>query len=138
MNRNDTNVALNNLINTTAGKLSRPSLGEVALKSASQDNISAWEPLFCEQIDDMVRSFMTFPPSIPQAFQDQQFARHLLWRIGDNRKYFALIFLEGACASRLDFLWLRLMPYITGELPSEVSTIDSRYMKLSIELFKVL
>ncbi len=144
MNTNETNVSLNDLINTavdkTLNKIDKTKSGNMVHSTTRSDDdyLSSWQSRFIARIEDMVSSFLDFPDTIPKDFQDKQFARHLLWRIGDNKKAFKLIMMKGAYAASFDFLFKRLMPYITGELPEEVSSIDNRYMKLSINLFEII
>ena len=141
MGSNDTNVAKLNLkldpddpsvINI------KKAINSELLSRAAKSSITFWKASFCSSLDEMVRSFINFPESVPQSFRDQQFARHFLWRVADNRNEFQELFLKGPCPADFDFIWKRLMLYITGETYDQVSTIDGRFMRVSIDFFKVL
>lgn len=99
--------------------------------------IYAWQKELGERLDDMVDAFLDFPPDTPQEYQDEQFARHLLWHIGDARTYFVRLFRHGANAYELDCLWARLFPYLTGEYPEEISPFDGRLVDFSLTMLRI-
>lgn len=136
-NINDTNVAKLNQNNPSFVNIKKAINSEL-LSKAPKSSIILWKANFCSSIDDMVRSFLSFPESVPQSFRDRQFARHFLWRVADNRTEFQELFLKGPCPADFDFIWKRLMLYITGESYDEISTIDGRYMRVCIDFFKVV
>lgn len=136
-NSNDTNVSLDSLFYKTE-KIGRAALDEYSSSTSWAAFIKKWKPEFCAQIDEMVSSFLSFPACIPQDFRDKQFARHLLWRIGDSHRAFAMLYMQGKTPADFDFLWKRLMPYVTGDLPEYISTIDPRLMSFSIQMHKIV
>lgn len=99
--------------------------------------LHAWQAHMIVELDEMVRSFLTFPDAVEQDYRDRQFARHLLWRIGDERKMFVTLYLRGAEPVDFCWLWLRLMPYITGEYPEKVAATDPRLMKLCQAMYRI-
>ncbi|MBR2766834.1 hypothetical protein IKD67_01995 [Candidatus Saccharibacteria bacterium] len=136
-NINETNVAKLDQNDTTATNLKK-AINHELLNRVSKSSMTFWKAEFSDSIDDMVRSFLNFPDSVPQSFRDKQFARHFLWRVGDNASKFQELFIKGTWPADFDFIWKRLMLYITGEPYDEVSTIDGRFMRVSIDFYKVV
>lgn len=96
-----------------------------------------WQKILIEKVDEMVDAFLEFPPSVPKSFQDQQLARHLLWKILDRRSYFSRLFNQGAKPKDLVWLWERLFPYITGQYPGQISHDDEKLVRFSEEMFGI-
>ena len=96
-----------------------------------------WQLGLIRQFDEMVDSFLGFPDSVPKSFQDYQFARHTIWRLMDNQKHFRRLFLAKVAPNKMNHFWCRLLPYITGTMPGEVSNLDPVVIKLSLAMYEL-
>lgn len=96
-----------------------------------------WEKNLGEFYDNMVDAFLGFPPNIPQDYRDQQFARHLLWSLMDLRNKFKRLFMKGIKPHDLQCIWIRLMPYVTGDVPENLSFLDKRLIFFSFKMYKI-
>jgi len=97
-----------------------------------------WQKKFCDELDDMVTTFLDFPDYIPQALRDEQFARHLLWHIEDEHKEFKLLYLRGAEPSDFSTLWLHLMPFIDGRFPDQIELDDKKLARFSEKMYEIV
>lgn len=93
---------------------------------------------FIQVLDELVDSFLEFPDSIPLNFRDKQFARHLLWRIGDEHKNINLLFKRGADPLELSTFWVHLMPYITGQFPESILPYDKALVFFSEKMYVIV
>ena len=96
-----------------------------------------WERKLEQGLDEMVSSFMTFPKRYTQEYRDRQFARHLLWHIGDERSNFIMLFLKGVDPQNLSHFWIHLMPYIDGRFPEKVPKTDIKLVSLNAKLYEI-
>ena len=103
--------------------------------SLKNDN---WEESLENELDDMVRTFLGFPKRYPEEYRDKQFARHLLWRIIDQRSRFVILFLKKADPKELSRFWIRLMPYIDGRFPEEVPQTDLKLAIFTGGMYKII
>ncbi len=98
----------------------------------------SWEDKLERCLDVMVSSFLTFPKKYPEDYRDRQFARHLLWRIGDERGNIIIPLMKGAGPHNFDRFWIRLMPYIDGRFPEKIPKVDVRLFVLSAKLYEIM
>ena len=96
-----------------------------------------WEKNLEQGLDDMTKSFITFPKRYPQEYRDRQFARHLLWHVIDERGNFVMQFLKGTDPQNLSHFWIRLMPYIDGRFPDKVPKTDIKLVSLNNKLYEL-
>lgn len=113
-------------------------LDELVEHKTWRDYKYTWQEELGKQFDEMVDSFLDFPPGTPQDYKDQQFARHLLWKLQDCRSFFVRLFMKGIVAYELDCLWVRLLPYITGDFPENISPLNKKLVKFSRGMFLIV
>lgn len=102
------------------------------------DQLNLWRNTMGVKIDDMVDSFLGFPDSVPQTFQDYQLARHLLWTMLDTKRFLTKAFRIGIEPGDFRVLWIRLMPCITGEFMEPPARGDNRISHLDEVMFEIL
>ena len=49
-----------------------------------------------------------------------------------------MMFTRGARPDDFDFIWKRLFPYITGDLPEDISYLDIKLIRLSVRMYKII
>ena len=108
--------------------------GSKALAAPEDD----WENRFINSLDSMVQSFLSFPAKYSEDYRDGQFARHLLWRIGDERSKFLTLLLKGTTSQELGRFWVHLMPFIDGRFPERVSYNDVRLVELNFRMYEIV
>lgn len=99
---------------------------------------TSWQMGLIHELDEMVDSFLGFPASVPQTFRDYQLARHLLWKLSDNQRHFRRLLMKGIRPQDLDIFWLRLMPYITGDLSESLSPTSPKVIQLSLIMYDIV